>query len=179
MPNSDSTTVGEALFRCYANLAMAHAAVADGSSRYGPKHYAIRSRLFRGLREGTMAVGSLIDDDRVKRESAENCCYCGSGGPLTADHLWPTASGGPDTADNVVWCCRPCNSSKGSRDLLVWYASRKLFPPLMLLRRYLKLAIGHAHAAGFLHRTPADVPDLPFSLDTLPSRFPAPQELRL
>ena len=172
-------TVGDVLFWSYANLAMAHAAVANCAAKFTRTHFMIRSRLFKGLRDGTMDLGSLLDDDRTKLVMPRSCCYCGADAKLSLDHLIPTAKGGPETGDNVVWACRRCNSSKGARDLLQWYDARRRFPPLLLLRRYLKLAVAHCRAHGLLTCSLASAPQLPFQLAAIPQRFPAPSELVL
>lgn len=41
-----------------------------------------------------------------------NCHYCGKAGG-TIDHRIPTYRGGPDTKENCVPCCLPCNIAKG------------------------------------------------------------------
>jgi 5-methylcytosine-specific restriction endonuclease McrA len=46
------------------------------------------------------------------------CQYCGVApgrGGLTLDHLVPRSRGGETAWDNVVACCRPCNTRKGDR----------------------------------------------------------------
>lgn len=173
------STVGELLHWCYANLAMAHAALDGGATAYGRHHYMVRARLFNGLTEGTMTVGSLVEDDRLKLVLPRGCCYCGVGGRLSVDHLIPTSRGGQESADNIVWACGPCNSSKGGADVLRWYAGRGKFPPLLLLRRYLKLAIGYCSARNLLGAPLAELPDLPFDLAAVPESFPDPGVLIL
>ena len=52
------------------------------------------------------------------RERADFACeYCGvsevdSGGILTVDHFQPSAKGGSDSADNLIYCCHRCNEYK-------------------------------------------------------------------
>jgi len=41
--------------------------------------------------------------------------------PLTQDHVVCCNIGAPEAMHNVVWACQPCNSSKGSKDLPVWW----------------------------------------------------------
>lgn len=126
-PSSRKTepkTLGDLLYWSYANLAMAHMALGAGVEKYGRTHYAVRSRLYGGLRNGTMSVASLLDDERLKMILPAHCAYCGSSGPLTIDHVFARARGGKDDPDNAVWACRSCNSSKGPKDLLSWYAGR-------------------------------------------------------
>ncbi|MFA4966370.1 MAG: HNH endonuclease [Thermoleophilia bacterium] len=43
------------------------------------------------------------------------CQYCGSERHLTVDHVVPRSKGGPDTWDNLVTSCAPCNRKKGDR----------------------------------------------------------------
>lgn len=174
-------TLGESLYLSYANLAMAHQALSAGETTWGRAGYMVRARLYRGLCGGTMSLGSLVDEERVKLNLDRACAYCGCDGPLSVDHLLPRKRGGPDVADNIVWCCRPCNSSKGARDVLEWYQDRGEFPPLLLLRRYLKLAIQHCADQDLL-RVPLDAAanlKLPFSVAAIPRAYPPPSELVL
>lgn len=46
------------------------------------------------------------------------CAYCGTKiglSEVTADHKIPISRGGPDTAQNRVCACRPCNALKADR----------------------------------------------------------------
>ena len=64
--------------------------------------------------------------------------------------------------------------------MLAWLAERKQFPPLLLLRRYLKLAVAHATEAGLMDCPLDAAPSpLPFSLTHVPRNYPPPPELRL
>jgi len=52
------------------------------------------------------------------------CLGCGVPVDLTrtvGDHLIPTAYGGRESLQNTLVLCRPCNSSKGTKDLLDWW----------------------------------------------------------
>jgi 5-methylcytosine-specific restriction endonuclease McrA len=46
-----------------------------------------------------------------------SCQYCGSGSDLTLDHVVPRRHGGPSTWENLVTCCRKCNTKKGDRSV--------------------------------------------------------------
>lgn len=52
------------------------------------------------------------------------CCYCGAtvedGAQLSLDHLTPHCEGGSNTNENLVTCCRRCNSSRGNRPVAVF-----------------------------------------------------------
>jgi 5-methylcytosine-specific restriction endonuclease McrA len=53
------------------------------------------------------------------------CVYCGADAD-TADHITPLARGGHEHEDNLVPCCKSCNSSKGTRLLTEWSPDRVL-----------------------------------------------------
>ena len=128
-----------------------------------------------------MQMASLFHDERLKLVAAPSCEYCGIAGLLSIDHLVPRASGGGDREHNLVRACRSCNSSKGSRDLLAWLTSQDRFPPLMLLRRYLKLVFVECQAAGLLdcELTDERLGQLPFEISLLPRSFPPLSALAL
>jgi hypothetical protein len=173
------STIGERLYWSYANLAMAHAALTDKVETYGRTHFMIRARLYKGLNAGSMAIGPLAADERLKMILPQACCYCASTDHLSVDHLISTKKGGKNAGDNLVWACRSCNSSKGAGDVLEWLAQRKQFPPLLLLRRYLKLAIEMAREREVLATRLEAAPDLPFSLSAVPVSYPKPPNLSL
>lgn len=181
MAPNDPKTLGELLAWSYANLAMAHAAVTHGAAKYSRVHYMIRAKLYKGLRTGTMSMGSLLDDERTKMVAPPGCAYCGTNAQLTIDHLIPRYSGGPDSADNTVWACRSCNSSKGARDMFSWWASRDgaEVPPLLLVRRYLKVATSLARELGLFDASLDCLEGVPFSVQAIPTYFPRPDCLRL
>ena len=173
------TTVGELLHWSYANLAMAHSALTSNAESYGRAHFMVRARLYKGLNAGTMNIGPLADDERLKMILPQACCYCGSRERLSVDHLIPTKKGGKDVGDNLVWACRTCNSSKGATDALDWLGQKNQFPSVLLLRRYLKLAIELCRERKLMDVAPDAAPELPFSLVAVPLSFPSPNQLVL
>lgn len=173
------TTVGELLHWSYANLAMAHSAVDKKAEKYGPAHFMIRARLYAGLNKQTMNIGPLADDERLKMVLPQACCYCASREFLSVDHLIPTKRNGAHSGDNMVWACRSCNSSKGARDAIEWMAGRNEFPPILLLRRYLKIAIEISHKEDLMNVPLAEAPELSFSLLAIPKFYPPPGQMRL
>ena len=181
MPKSQ-TTIREQIARSYANLARAHAALKRGAPQYTTVDHMIRAKLQRGLIDGTMRMGSLYDDERIKMTTRQVCSYCGDTHRLSADHLIPRMRGGPDAADNLILACRRCNSSKGGRDLLEWMTARNCFPPLLLLRRYIKIVARYCEEHGrldsALDRLDDETP-MPFDVRLLPTRFPPLNELTM
>jgi len=58
-----------------------------------------------------------------QKTAAGMCHYCGrktAHGDLTMDHLLPLARGGRSTKDNLVPCCKSCNSRKKTMMPLEW-----------------------------------------------------------
>jgi hypothetical protein len=53
------------------------------------------------------------------------------------------------------------------------------FPPLLLLRRYLKLAIEMSRERNLMNTPLTEAPDLPFSLKAIPVQYPPLNQLRL
>ena len=57
--------------------------------------------------------------ERTRQRYAYSCGYCGVhesdvGATLTVDHHHPTAHGGTDDDENLVYCCPRCNEHKGA-----------------------------------------------------------------
>lgn len=174
-------TLHEHLAWAYANLARAHAAVGHGAIRYGTVHHVIRAKLYKGLTTGSMSLGSIFDDEKLKVAQGAQCSYCDATHPLALDHLMPRARGLGDRPDNLIAACRPCNSSKRDRDCVTWLLSRGEFPRLMLLRRYLKVAFAISIENRWLDLT---LPALgehapPFDTGNFPLHFPDLSILRL
>jgi 5-methylcytosine-specific restriction endonuclease McrA len=57
----------------------------------------------------------LLTRRNVLRRDGNRCQYCGQRERLTLDHVVPRSRGGPDTWDNLVAACVPCNNRKGNR----------------------------------------------------------------
>jgi len=180
MPAPEITTVRQQIAWSYANLAMADAALGEASGRYEKIHYIIRNRLYHGLDSGKMSMRSLYDDERLKMTMPQACYYCGSDASLAVDHLIPRIKGGPDEADNLVWSCRSCNSSKQGRDMLEWMKAKGCFPSVLLLRRYVKIVARYCERQGCMDARLSEAPALalPFDLLLLPTRFPPLNELQ-
>ena len=174
-------TIEELICWSYANLAMAHSAISQGATKYSKINFIIRARLYKGLINKTMSMGSLIDDEKAKLKAGCCCAYCGSPENLSVDHLIPQIKGGANSADNSVFACRRCNSSKGSSDLFEWYNKKECFPPLLIVRRYLKIVHLYCEINNLLekHLEDVDIDTLPFRLDLIPTEYPEPSTLSL
>ena len=56
---------------------------------------------------------------QVWRKTEGLCWYCGKDfkDRMTIDHVQPVSQGGSDELDNLVPCCKSCNSAKGGRSV--------------------------------------------------------------
>ena len=57
----------------------------------------------------------LLTRRNLLRRDDHTCQYCGSAERLTLDHVLPKSRGGPETWENLVAACVPCNNRKGNR----------------------------------------------------------------
>lgn len=174
-------TVSELLYYSYANLAMAHEAVQRGRPAYDVTSYSIRAKLKKGLETGKMHIRTFFDDEKFKLANGSRCVYCGSDKEVSVDHIFAKARGGSDSSDNLVCSCKSCNSSKGDRDLMEWYNAKGEFPPLLVLRRYLKLVYQFCLDKDIMKLPIESVDDSewPFHLKNIPISYPSPSVLLL
>jgi len=172
-------TVRELIYWSYANLAMAHTAVDKKQEKYGKFNYMIRAKLFKGLKEETMSMRTIFDDEKIKLQTGQICNYCGSIEKLALDHIFPQKFGGQDNAENLIFACRTCNSSKGKKDLMEWMSFRGQFLPLMIIRRYMKLTFNYCVENNLIDKKIEELKDmeLPFKIDLLPTSYPNPKGL--
>ncbi len=181
MSKKDLNIVKDLLYWSYANLAMAHTGVDKKQEKYSAFNYMIRSRLFKGLMDGKMNIRTIFDDEKIKLSAGNKCSYCGAKEALALDHIFPKKHGGKDVGDNLVYACRSCNSSKGKKDLMEWMSYKETFPPLMILRRYLKLTINYCIDHNLMEYAVEELKsqNLPFKIEFIPVKFPNPSELKL
>lgn len=82
----------------------------------------------------------LLSRKNVLRRDGLRCQYCGNRDSLTVDHVYPKSRGGPDTWENLVAACVPCNNRKGNRtpDEANMKLRRRPFRPshVMFIRDY-------------------------------------------
>ncbi|MCL6258973.1 HNH endonuclease [Aquiflexum sp. TKW24L] len=173
--------VRELIFYSYANLAMAHSAVERNQEKYGTFNYVIRAKLFKGLKDGTMNIRTIFDDEKIKIQTGKICNYCGSSDKLALDHIFPQKYGGLDAAENLIFACRTRNSSKGKKDLMEWMLFKGEFLPLMIVRRYLKLTFNYCKEYHLLDKKidELELLELPFKIHLIPTSFPNPKSLIL
>ncbi len=180
-PPEQHSSVREHFAWSYGKLAMSDAAVREGKTRYESVHFMIRAKFRNGYLAGNMKMRPLHDDEKTKIVHGTTCCYCGHEGNLSLDHMIPRLKGGPDAADNIIYACRSCNSSKGSKDMVLWLVSKGQFPAILVFRRYLKLGARWCEENDLMDAAWADLPDAAVLFDkrSLRVQWPSLSELRL
>ena len=160
---------------------MAHTAIERNQSKYEVFNFMIRAKLYKGLNDGTMNMRTIFDDEKIKLQTGQMCNYCGSSDKLSLDHIFPQKYGGKDDAENLIFACKACNSSKGKKDLMERMNSRGTFLPIMVIRRYLKLTFKYCYNHNLLDEKINDFNQisLPFKIDFIPIDFPKPNKLML
>jgi hypothetical protein len=115
MPPPFVKTTRDAIYYYYAKLVMAPSA--------GLKdNYGFIVDRYRAPKGGQVLM-SDYDRELFHKEAKpeEACAYCEKKAPLTQDHVVCCDIGAPQAMHNVVWACKSCNSSKGSKDLIAWW----------------------------------------------------------
>jgi len=181
MENDKYSNFAELIYWSYSNLAMAHAGLERNHLKYNKYHYIIRAKLFKGLKEGTMNIRSIIDDEKIKLKTGQICNYCGSHEKLSIDHMIPRYHIKTDSAENLIYACQICNSSKGKKDLFEWMHSKNEFLPIFIIRRYIKLVYYHAEENNLLALSMQDLKKmtLPYKPEFIPISYPPPAILKL
>lgn len=80
---------------------------------------AIKSQLRRAAMRGLNAASPSEVEEKFNRADG-HCVYCGRKSKLTVDHVIPLSSAGDHSEQNLVPCCKSCNSSKNKSELSEW-----------------------------------------------------------
>ncbi len=141
------TTVRKLIYWEYAKL-ISEKAVGDHLN------YKFINFIYRKLIEGKATPSSILTENKRLFIQGDICAYCGSKGPLHWEHIIPVSRGGPDSIDNMVRACAPCNLTKGARDPYQWYLGSKAEPiPRIVLGKFLKIVFQEYTARGVLDST--------------------------
>jgi len=110
---------------------------AEGARVNAPSVVKLRSHVKRPLPELKLSRRSIFARDNY------TCQYCGSTGKdLTIDHVVPKRLGGGMAWENLVACCRRCNTKKGDKPAekvgmkLVRQPRRPRYTPYISLNKY-------------------------------------------
>ncbi|MBM4328931.1 MAG: HNH endonuclease [Deltaproteobacteria bacterium] len=106
-----------------------------------------------------MTMSGTIREWEKEQELLKECVFCGNTAGLEMDHLIPRSRGGPDSADNMVWSCKPCNTSRNNRGVFEWLGLKKKDNLHRLVAgKYLKLLLPLHQAAGTIDIAEKDLP---------------------
>lgn len=131
MPPAAIKTIKDLIFYQYAKLIASSAKIS--------KYRFIMSRM-KSLSNGKIKMSDTLREIKIQMTDKKCCEYCQSINNLSWDHIIPRKKCGSNNADNGVWACRRCNSSKGSKGLYEWYGIKnKDKLPRLVAGKYLKL----------------------------------------
>ncbi|MBA3017186.1 MAG: HNH endonuclease [Proteobacteria bacterium] len=86
----------------------------------GKVNYKFVSDRFKALCGNKITISGTIREWQKEQELPKECVFCYTTENLQMDHLIPRNRGGNDSADNMVWSCQKCNSSRGDKGVFVW-----------------------------------------------------------
>lgn len=121
--------------------------------RSGSGYWAFVNATFKKLVAEEISPSSLLRENKLLVAEGQACAYCGASGSLHWEHLIPTSRGGPDTIDNLVLSCAPCNLQKGALNPIDWYWKRGLRRrdvPRLVMGKCLKLVLEEHRRVGTL-----------------------------
>jgi 5-methylcytosine-specific restriction endonuclease McrA len=109
---------------------------AEGEAVARPSVVRLRNQVRRPLPELRLSRRSVFARDNY------TCQYCGSTKELTIDHVVPKRHGGGMSWENLVTCCRKCNTKKGDKSAdkvgmkLMRAPRRPRYTPYIALNKY-------------------------------------------
>jgi 5-methylcytosine-specific restriction endonuclease McrA len=112
-------SLSRSAYRTSGRLAASSASGSALHSERGAHEIPLVIRLNSYVHIPRRATSARISRRAVFARDKHRCQYCGSARHLTVDHVVPRSKGGPDTWDNLVTSCAPCNRKKGDRPLHV------------------------------------------------------------
>jgi hypothetical protein len=155
MPPPAIKTVEDLIFWQYAKI------ISD-SAGFGKRNWGFVMSKFKQLQEGEIFWNEIREYVK-EREKTDECIFCGRKATLTMDHLFPRSLNGPDDEKNIIWVCKECNSSKGSKRIYELWTSRKGLEgakyevPRIAEGKYLKLIFETMKEKGILNLSMNDI----------------------
>ena len=118
MPPRYVKTIKEEIYYEYAKLM-------SRSAFNGRIEYGFVTNKFKELKSGAITMSGTIREWQHENELAKECVFCGAKEELQTDHLIPRARGGSDSADNLVFSCKWCNTSRNDKGVFEWLGLKK------------------------------------------------------
>ncbi len=140
MPSPSIKTIRDLIFYQYSKIIADSVGLSKTGSTKSEYFSFVMDRVNK-LRSGEINMSTISREIKMQILSEQKCCeYCGKLDGLSWDHLIPRSKEGPDDVENLVLCCRSCNSSKGNRGLYAWFGIKnKDNFPRIVAGKYLKL----------------------------------------
>ncbi|NWF86929.1 HNH endonuclease [Candidatus Bathyarchaeota archaeon] len=142
-----------------------YAKIIAESAGFGKKNYGFIMKKFRQLQQGEIFWNEIREYVKEK-ERRDECIFCGIKTDLTIDHLLPRCFNGPNDEKNVIWVCKKCNSSKGSKRLYEFWTEKKGLEgakyevPRIAEGKYLKLVYEVLKEKGLLNLNASKIGEL-------------------
>jgi len=151
MPPPAIKTLGDLIFWQYAKII-------SESAGLGKRNWGFVMKKFKQLQQGEIFWNEIREYVK-EREKKDECIFCGTKTSLTMDHLLPRSLNGPDDEKNIIWVCKTCNSSKGSKRIYeLWTIKKglegaKYDVPRIAEGKYLKFLYETLKERGMLNLT--------------------------
>lgn len=92
---------------------------------FGNFNYGFIGNSVKDFRSGKKTMSGTIAEWKKESSATRKCAFCGAVDDLQVDHLIPKSLGGSDEANNLVWSCGSCNSSRGNKTIYRWLGLKK------------------------------------------------------
>lgn len=113
--------------RRYASDPVYREKVKRGAKKFAvehPEYFRAAAKLRRARLAGVECTFTIVEAKELFEEYVGLCAYC-QAPATTLDHVVPISRGGAHSKSNLVPACKSCNSSKHTKPLLVWLATRR------------------------------------------------------
>ena len=145
-------TVGNFILYYYAKLVIA-------PSAGEPDNYRFIMDRYKRLKSGEIQMSDYDREIQKLAQQPGTCVFCGEQGRTVPTEVLPRRLGGPLGIHNLVHACPECATSKGDKDLLVWWCDElgrdKDELPRIPAGLFLKLAY-ERHMVGFKLKAPCE-----------------------
>lgn len=96
-------------------------------AKNNPEIYRINWQKRRAKKLLLLSTLTIEQWETIKDHFNNKCCYCGKELSLAQEHFIPLSKGGEYTLNNIIPCCKQCNSSKHNYDFFEWYPKQSYY----------------------------------------------------
>lgn len=154
MPIRGVETVKDLIFYQYAKIIVRSAFGHKDGQSAKKASFGLINKKFNELKSGKIVWSEILREDLQFVDSEKECIYCGSDSSITKEHIVPRSfkinercksCDAIQGVHNIIWACKSCNSSKGTKGLYHFYqdkfeGDKKFYDliPSLLEKKYLK-----------------------------------------